>query len=110
MNTRASLGKRATLPRIVHSELAAQNEPEMKSVRSRPSLTIEESLVLRGNSLRRSLKRGNHSNMSPRNVPRFTERGNELPQITQLLCIASTINSAKTTFYPIDRRELGTPG
>ena len=58
MNTRASLvsnaclfcnswgrtllfvGQEGNFARIVHSELAAQNEPEMKSVRSRPSLSM----------------------------------------------------------------------
>eukprot|EP00984_Skeletonema_dohrnii_P022479 scaffold11602_cov123-Skeletonema_dohrnii-CCMP3373.AAC.1 len=43
---------------------------------------MEESLVLRGNSSPRSVERGNHSNMSPRDVPCSTERGNELPRIT----------------------------
>ena len=40
--------------------------------------------------------------MSPRNVPRFTERGNELPQITQLFPIAHKSKTSLSYFIPTD--------
>eukprot|EP00984_Skeletonema_dohrnii_P009767 scaffold3759_cov124-Skeletonema_dohrnii-CCMP3373.AAC.4 len=45
------------------SSLVLHQQSTAQKLRFTPH--IEESLVLRGNSLRRSVERGNHSNMSP---------------------------------------------